>query len=88
MHPTHDAGEEEKGASSGRENADAIPNTDAVSNADTLADTETILAWIGGATFPGGGGGYKVATQLLGTRAGLVSGAALMVDYVDRKSVV
>lgn len=32
--------------------------------------------------FPGGGGGYKVSTQLLGTRAGLVSGAALMVDYV------
>src|SRR5437762_123291 len=32
--------------------------------------------------FPNGGGGYKVATQLLGPNAGLVSGAALMVDYV------
>lgn len=32
--------------------------------------------------FPSGGGGYKVATQLLGPRTGLVSGAALLVDYV------
>ncbi len=32
--------------------------------------------------FPSGGGGYKVATQLLGPRAGLVSGSALLVDYV------
>jgi amino acid transporter len=32
--------------------------------------------------FPNGGGGYKVATQLLGRHAGLVSGAALIVDYV------
>jgi amino acid transporter len=32
--------------------------------------------------FPSGGGGYKVATQLLGPHAGLVSGAALIVDYV------
>ena len=32
--------------------------------------------------FPNGGGGYKVATQLLGPHAGLVSGAALIVDYV------
>lgn len=32
--------------------------------------------------FPTGGGGYKVATQLLGSRAGLVSGSALLVDYV------
>lgn len=32
--------------------------------------------------FPSGGGGYKVATQLLGSYAGLVSGAALIVDYV------
>jgi amino acid transporter len=32
--------------------------------------------------FPSGGGGYKVATQLLGPYAGLVSGAALIVDYV------
>ncbi len=32
--------------------------------------------------FPSGGGGYKVATQLIGPKAGLVSGAALIVDYV------
>ncbi|MDE2131378.1 MAG: APC family permease [Betaproteobacteria bacterium] len=32
--------------------------------------------------FPMGGGGYKVATQLIGPYAGLVSGAALIVDYV------
>ena len=32
--------------------------------------------------FPSGGGGYKVATHLLGSHAGLVSGAALMIDYV------
>jgi amino acid transporter len=32
--------------------------------------------------FPSGGGGYVVATKLLGQRAGLVSGAALLVDYV------
>lgn len=32
--------------------------------------------------FPGGGGGYKVATSLLGRRMGLVSGSALVVDYV------
>jgi amino acid transporter len=32
--------------------------------------------------FPNGGGGYKVATQLIGPYAGLVSGAALIVDYV------
>jgi|SRR5450830_258270 len=32
--------------------------------------------------FPTGGGGYKVATALLGPRSGLVSGAALLVDYV------
>src|SRR5690348_13525845 len=32
--------------------------------------------------FPSGGGGYKVATQLLGPYVGLVSGAALIVDYV------
>src|SRR3984893_10566137 len=30
--------------------------------------------------FPSGGGGYKVATALIGPRAGLVSGAALLVD--------
>src|ERR1700751_6468145 len=32
--------------------------------------------------FPTGGGGYKVATHLLGAHAGLVSGSALVVDYV------
>src|SRR5690349_5017575 len=32
--------------------------------------------------FPSGGGGYKVATQLLGPYVGLLSGAALIVDYV------
>src|SRR5476649_1458556 len=32
--------------------------------------------------FPSGGGGYKIATQLLGPYVGLVSGAALIVDYV------
>lgn len=32
--------------------------------------------------FPSGGGGYKVATNLLGTHAGLVSGAALVIDFV------
>ncbi|WP_189051083.1 APC family permease [Aliidongia dinghuensis] len=31
--------------------------------------------------FPSGGGGYKVATTLIGPHAGLVSGAALIVDY-------
>ncbi len=31
--------------------------------------------------FPGGGGGYLVATQLLGRKAGVVSGCALLVDY-------
>jgi len=32
--------------------------------------------------FPGGGGGYVVATRLIGDRAGVVSGSALLVDYV------
>ena len=32
--------------------------------------------------FPSGGGGYRVATTLIGPYAGLVSGAALIVDYV------
>lgn len=32
--------------------------------------------------FPSGGGGYKVATKLLGPYAGLVSGSALIVDYI------
>ncbi len=37
--------------------------------------------------FPTGGGGYKVATMLLGPRAGLVSGSALVVDYVLTVSI-
>ncbi len=32
--------------------------------------------------FPTGGGGYRIATVLIGPNAGLVSGAALIVDYV------
>lgn len=32
--------------------------------------------------FPNGGGGYKVATKLLHPYAGVVSGAALLIDYV------
>ncbi|BDG04149.1 amino acid transporter [Anaeromyxobacter oryzae] len=37
--------------------------------------------------FPFGGGGYVVATELLGSRAGVVSGSALLVDYVLTISV-
>src|SRR5580704_1865590 len=32
--------------------------------------------------FPSGGGGYVVATKLLGPRFGVVSGSALLVDYI------
>ncbi|MBI5574977.1 MAG: APC family permease [Deltaproteobacteria bacterium] len=32
--------------------------------------------------FPTGGGGYNVASKLLGSRAGVVSGSALVIDYV------
>jgi hypothetical protein len=32
--------------------------------------------------FPHGGGGYMVATSLLGPRAGVITGGALLVDYV------
>jgi amino acid transporter len=32
--------------------------------------------------FPSGGGGYLVATRLLGPRVGVLSGSALLVDYV------
>ncbi|MDQ5921772.1 MAG: hypothetical protein QG673_1831, partial [Pseudomonadota bacterium] len=32
--------------------------------------------------FPNGGGGYKVATHLIGPRAGVISGSALIVDYI------
>lgn len=34
------------------------------------------------ALFPTGGGGYKVASRLIGPRVGVVSGSALIVDYV------
>src|SRR5207302_8403739 len=37
--------------------------------------------------FPFGGGGYVVATKLLGARLGVVSGCALLVDYVLTISV-
>ncbi len=33
-------------------------------------------------TFPSGGGGYIVASKLLGEKAGVVSGSALVIDYV------
>lgn len=32
--------------------------------------------------FPNGGGGYQVATKLIGPHAGLLSGSALIVDYI------
>ncbi|MBA2653802.1 MAG: APC family permease [Gammaproteobacteria bacterium] len=32
--------------------------------------------------FPSGGGGYKVATKLLGVFPGLIAGSALIVDYI------
>lgn len=32
--------------------------------------------------FPNGGGGYRVAASLLGPKVGLVSGSALLVDYI------
>src|SRR3954469_20919257 len=32
--------------------------------------------------FPGGGGGYLVASKLLSPSAGVISGCALLVDYV------
>src|SRR5881275_1387096 len=32
--------------------------------------------------FPFGGGGYAVTSKLLGPRAGVISGAALLIDYV------
>ncbi|MCA3158132.1 MAG: APC family permease [Burkholderiales bacterium] len=32
--------------------------------------------------FPTGGGGYRVASNLLGPRSGLVAGSALIVDYI------
>src|SRR3990167_2062511 len=32
--------------------------------------------------FPNGGGGYKMATQLLGPQMGVIAGSALIVDYM------
>jgi len=37
--------------------------------------------------FPTGGGGYRVATRLIGPYAGLTSGAALVLDYVLTVSI-
>ncbi len=37
--------------------------------------------------FPNGGGGYRVATRLLGKHAGLISGSALIIDYVLTVSI-
>ena len=37
--------------------------------------------------FPSGGGGYVVASQLIGPRFGVISGSALLVDYVLTISV-
>ncbi len=57
----------------------------AVALAAVMALTVFIIAIAYGRViehFPTGGGGYVVATKLLGERAGLVSGAALVVDYV------
>ena len=39
------------------------------------------------ALFPDGGGGYHTASTLLGPKAGLVSGAALIVDYILTASI-
>ena len=57
----------------------------AVGLALATAGTVVIIAW--GYShiieqFPTGGGGYLVATKLLGEKAGVVSGNALLVDYV------
>jgi len=38
-------------------------------------------------SYPGGGGAYTVAKENLGTNAGLVAGAALLIDYVLTVSV-
>ena len=57
----------------------------AVALALATAGTVIIISW--GYShiieqFPHGGGGYMVATKLLGEKAGVVSGNALLVDYV------
>ncbi len=57
----------------------------AVALAAASAFTIVIISWTYSRIidrFPFGGGGYVVASKLLGPKAGVVSGAALMVDYV------
>ena len=39
------------------------------------------------AAYPGGGGSYTVAKENLGTRAGLLAGAALLLDYIMNVAV-
>src|SRR5687767_9860390 len=57
----------------------------AVALAVATAVTVLVISWSYSAIieqFPAGGGGYLVASQLLGERIGMVSGAALLVDYI------
>jgi len=57
----------------------------AVALALAVAGTVIIIAWAYSHIiehFPEGGGGYVVATKLLGSSTGVVSGSALVVDYV------
>ncbi|MDB4968412.1 MAG: amino acid transporter-like protein [Myxococcales bacterium] len=57
----------------------------AVALALATAVTVLVISWSYSSIieqFPAGGGGYLVATQLLGSRVGVVSGSALLVDYV------
>jgi amino acid transporter len=57
----------------------------AIALAIAVAGTVTVIAWSYSHIiehFPEGGGGYVVATKLLGSHAGVVSGSALVVDYV------
>jgi len=57
----------------------------AVFLAVAMALTVFIISWSYSRVieeFPSGGGGYLVASKLLGERAGVVSGCALLIDYV------
>ncbi|MBI5868342.1 MAG: APC family permease [candidate division Zixibacteria bacterium] len=57
----------------------------AIALAVAVAGTVFIIAWAYSHIiehFPEGGGGYVVATKLLGPHTGVVSGSALVVDYV------
>ena len=57
----------------------------AIALAVAVAGTVIIIAWAYSHIiehFPEGGGGYVVATKLLGSHTGVVSGSALVVDYV------